>query len=90
MLYSDEVEIDGITVRDYTKLLSFNVTANVGYTENTTIIEETLTDTEYTIYVDIPLNSYGSGTITYTADLNPILSSSLLQYSLESTTRRQI
>ena len=82
----DEVEIDGITVRDYTKTVTpFNVTANVGYTENTTIIEETLTDTEYTIYVRYsPLNSYGSGTITYTADLNPILSSSLLQYSLES------
>ena len=48
----DEVEIDGITVRDYTKTVTpFNVTANVGYTENTTIIEETLTDTEYTIYV---------------------------------------
>ncbi len=82
----DEVVIDGVTVRNYTETVTqYNITAEVLYTENTTMITESLTDEYYRVYIrHTPGSDFESGTVTYTAAENPILSSSLLQYDLET------
>lgn len=82
----DSVNIGGVTVNDYTDTVTpFNISAEVGYTENTTEIDEVLTDNTYEIYIRfVPGNDYSSGEVSYTAEANDILSSSLLSYELNT------
>jgi len=83
----ENVTIGGVTVRDYTKTVTpFTVSATVGYTEDTTLISEELTDTYYQIVIKhTPCNDYNQGTVSYTSDNNAILQSSYLTYSMTST-----
>jgi hypothetical protein len=80
----ESVVIGGVTVWDYTKTVTpFEVSATVGYTEDTTLISETLTDDTYEIYIRYtPGNDSTTGTVVYTADSNPVLESTLLDYKL--------
>jgi hypothetical protein len=61
--------------------------ATVGYTEDPTLITETLTDESYQIVIrHTPSNDYmADSTVVYTSDTNAILSSSYLEYELTST-----
>ncbi len=83
----ENVTIGGVTVRDYSNTVTpFEVMATVGYTEDTTLISEELTDTYYQIVIKhTPGNDYNPGTVSYTSDNNAILQSSYLTYSMTST-----
>ena len=84
----ENVTIGGVTVRDYTNTVTpFEVVATVGYTEDTTLITETLTDESYQLVIrHTPGNDYtADSTVVYTSDANAILSSSYLEYELTST-----
>ncbi len=84
----ENVTIGGVTVRDYSNTVTpFEVVATVGYTEDTTLITETLTDESYQLVIrHTPGNDYtADSTVVYTSDTNAILSSSYLTYDLTST-----
>lgn len=78
--------IDNVTVRYYNETVTpFNITTEIGYTENTTIISEELTDEYYRVYIThIPGCDYASGFVNYTSDSNDILDSPFLQTNLSS------
>lgn len=82
----DTVNISGITVDDYTSTVTpFNMTAEIGYTENTTLVSELLADEYYQIVMrHTPDNNYTDGVISYTSDGNSILNSSYLVYGITS------
>lgn len=83
----DEVTIDGVIVRDYGNTTTpFNVSTDIGYTENTTLVDEALTYEYYQLSIRfIPGNDYESSTISYTSDNNAILASDYLTYDFTST-----
>ncbi|MCK9576777.1 MAG: LamG domain-containing protein, partial [Clostridia bacterium] len=67
----ETVTISGVTVRDYTNTVTpFEVMATVGYTEDPTLITETLTDESYQIVIrHTPSNDYmADSTVVYTSD----------------------
>ncbi len=78
--------IDNVTVRYYNETVTpVNITAEVSYTENTTIISEELTSEYYRVYIThIPGNDYVSGFVNYTSDSNDILDSPFLQTSIST------
>jgi hypothetical protein len=84
----ENVTIGGVTVRDYQNTVTpFEVVAEVGYTEDTTLIAETLTDESYQLVIrHTPGNDYtAASTVVYTSETNSILSSSYLTYDFTST-----
>ena len=56
------------------------------FTENTTLIDEKLTDSYYQLSIrHIPGNDFSASVISYTSDSNPILASAYLDYNFTST-----
>ncbi len=79
--YDDSLE--SISIETDSLNYSYNITGT--FTENTTIINEELTDEYYRLYIThLPGDDYESGFVNYTSDSNDILNSPFVATSFSS------